>query len=124
MKKLSFLFPTLLLLLSAGAAQAQVQYSTAPASIFANTGNGTIALYYGYGSKISSAYIYELVGPNTDGGSKSAMADALAKKVNSSMPFIGFEHRVGDCNFAKSDIERKSGSGVSTYCQGEYRGER
>ena len=123
MKKVYFLFPTLLLLLSASAAHAQVQYSKAPASIFADSGHGTISLYYGYSGQISAAYVYELVGPQAD-GDRAVFAAALQKKNNSSMPFIGFEHRVGDCNFAKSDIERKSGSGVNTHCQGEYRGER
>ncbi len=98
-----------------------IQYSTADMSMFAkDASHGTIALYYGYGGSISSAYIYELLGPGTD-GNKATIADALARKINSSQPFIGFEQRSGNCATAESAIRQKAGSSVSTHCEGEYR---
>jgi len=131
MKKFRLVYLTLLLMLSAGlAAQAQqgttpggVQYSTADMSMFTkDAGNGTIALYYGYGSAITSAYVYELVGPKTS-GNKADIADVLTKKVSSSVPFIGFEKRSGNCATAEAAIRQKSGTSVSVRCQGQYRGD-
>ena len=109
---------------TAGTTPGGVQYSTADMSEFTENGShGTLALYYGYGGTISSAYVYELVGPGT-AGDKAALVDALAKKVHASTPFIGFEKRSGKCADAQAAIRQKAGSSVGAYCQGEYRGER
>ena len=100
-----------------------VQYSTADMSMFTKDArNGTIALYYGSGGVISTAYIYELMGPNTD--DKSGIANLLAKRVSASQPFIGFEQRAGNCATAETAIRQKAGNSVNTRCQGEYRAAR
>ena len=109
---------------TSGTTAGGIQYSTADMSMFTkDASHGTIALYYCYGGTRRSTSTSELVGPNTD-GNKAAMADALAEKVNSSTPFIGFEPRSGDYAAAEAAIRQKSGSSVSAHCQGEYRGER
>jgi len=108
---------------SSGTTPGGIQYSSADMSEFTkNASNGTIALYYGYGSTISSAYVYELVGSGAS-GNKAAIADALAQRISSTAPFIGFEQRSGNCAVAESAIRRKAGTSVSVRCQGEYRGQ-
>ena len=97
-----------------------IQVSSADMSAFTNNQSlGTMMLYYGSGSTISSAYLYELRGRElTD---KAALAAELAKRVSGSLPFIGFEMSLGKCADAQAFIQRKSGTSVSTHCQGEYK---
>jgi len=96
-----------------------IQVSSADMSQFTNNSSlGAMILYYGSGSTISSAYIYDLRGKSlTD---KAGVAGVLSGKISGSS-FIGFEHRQGNCAAAEGYVKSKAGKTISTRCMGEYK---
>jgi len=96
-----------------------IQVSSADMSQFTNNSSlGAMILYYGSGTTISSAYIYDLRGKSlTD---KAGVAGILSGKISGSS-FIGFEHRLGNCAAAEGYVKGKAGKTISTRCMGEYK---
>lgn len=103
----------------AGSSSGSIQVSSADMSAFVNNAtHGSMILYYGTGSTPSAAYIYELRGRELS--DKQSVAAELSRRVTGT-PFIGFEHRLGNCAAAEGYVRGKAGSSISTHCAGEYR---
>lgn len=85
-----------------------------------NSRLGTMMLYYGADSKISSIYMYEIRGKSMT--NKGSVAGTLNAKISTSAPFIGYEWLPGyDCRMAKEFVYKKTNSTRGTNCQGEYK---
>ena len=97
-----------------------IQVSSADMSQFTNNSRlGVMMLYYGYGGKASSIYMYELRGKELT--NKQAVVEQLTAK-HAGSTFIGFEWLAGyNCDMAKGFVYKKTNSTDGTRCQGEFK---